>query len=315
MRGELRTPGGESITLPEFTAWRLIHTDGRSADSFEVVFPTRKDLLPRLKRGVDFYANENGNVVFRGVVDEAEALWADAFTTTLCGRGLAARLMDNQVEGAQYYNLDMTAVLERYVRPWGIDSIRVEGGPWRAQMVSIGAGCSCKAVLEGFCRLSGAPAPWFAPDGTLRIARGGGSHSLSEEDVLAAKWRLCRYGVITEQQMHDLTTGAVSVVRDPVLETYGIRSRRIATRSGPFTHITERSARVRIGEAARDLETLELTLPGTHPARCRDTVRLSLPELQAEGEFTITEICRRFDGQKETTRLWLRTKEGAYVDF
>ena len=309
MKGELRTPGGEIITLPEFTAWRLIHTDGRSADSFEVRFPTQENLLPRLLRGVNFYANEDGATVFRGVVDEVEAVWADAFTTTLCGRGLAARLMDNAAEGAQYYNLDMNMVLDRYVRPWGIGSIRVEGGPWRAQMVSVPAGCSCRRVLEGFCLLVGAPRPRFAPDGTLLIARGGGSHSLGEADLLGAKWRLCRYGVITEQLVHDLTTGATASVRDPVLETYGIQSRRIATRSGPFSRVTERSARARIEEAARDLNTLELTLPGVYPARCCDTVRLELPALRADGEFIITEICRRFDGQSETTRLTLRAKE------
>ena len=315
MRGELLSPGGESIALPELTAWQLTHTDGRSADSFEISFPTRRDLLPRLQRGAEFYANEGSSVVFRGVVDEAEALWADAFTTTLCGRGLAARLMDNQAEGAQYFNLDMAAVLDGYVRPFGIDRIRVEGGPWRAQMVSVGAGSSCRAVLEGFCRLTGAPQPRFAPDGTLLIARSAAVHSLGEEDVLAAKWRLCRYGVITEQRMYDLTTGAVQIVRSPALESYGIRSRRIATRSGPFTHITERSARRRIMDAAANLETLELMLPGTSAIGCCDTIWLTLPELAAEGEFAVAEVCRRFDGRSETTRLLLRRKEEAYVDF
>lgn len=309
MRGEVHTPGGEIIPLPEFTAWRLIHTDGRSADSFEVRFPTREDLLVRLLRGVNFYAVDGGATVFCGVVDEAEAIWADEYTTTLCGRGLAARLMDNQAGGAQFFNLDMNSVLDRYVRPFGIGQIRVEGGPWRTQMVSVPAGCSCKQVLDGFCRLVGAPQPRFDPDGTLRIARGQGSHILGEEDLLSAKWRLCRYGVITEQQVHDLTTGAVSVVRDPVLESYGIRSRRFATRSGLFTHVNERSARARIAEAARDLNTLELTLPGGYSARCCDTVRLSLPALRAEEDYVITEICRRFDGLSETTRLGLRAKE------
>ena len=101
----------------------------------------------------------------------------------------------------------------------------------------------------------------------------------------------------------------MSVVRDPVLESYGIRSRRFATRSGPFTHVNERSARARIAEAARDLNTLELTLPGGYSARCCDTVRLSLPALRAEEGYVITEICRRFDGLSETTRLGLRAKE------
>ncbi len=309
MKGELRTPGGEIITLPDPIACRLIHTDGDSAGSFEITFPTQKNLLLRLLRGVDFYANENGAVIFRGVVDEAEAVWGDAFTTTLCGRGLAARLMDNQAEGAQYYNLDMNTVLDRYVRPWGIEDIRVEGGPWRAQMVSIGAGCSCRQVLQGFCRLAGAPMPWFSPDGTLQIARGSGHHTLGESDVLSARWRLCRYGVITEQRVQDLTSGAVSTVTDPVLRTYGVDCRRIATRSGPFTHITERTARQRIEEAGKDLITLELTLPGKHPAMCRDSVQVRLPELQVDDAYTVAETCRRFDSTGETTQLTLRIKE------
>ena len=309
MRGEVRTPGGEILTLPELISWRLIHTDGRSADSFEITFPTQKDLLLPLCRGAGFHASENGSVVFCGVVDEVEAVWADAFTTTLCGRGLAARLMDNQAEAAQYYNLDMDTVLDRYVRPWGVDRIRVEGGPWRAQLVSVGAGCSCRKVLEGFCRISGAPAPWFSPDGTLQIARGAGRHTLGDEDVLSAKWRLCRYGVITEQRVHDLTTGAVTTAVDPVLQTYDVDCRRIATRSGPFTHITERTARQRIEEAARDLIVLELTLPGSHPARCRDLVQVRLSALGVDEEFAVTETCRRFDGSGETTQLWLQPKE------
>ncbi len=74
MKGELRTPGGEIITLPDPIAYRLIHTDGDSAGSFEITFPTEKNLLLRLLRGVEFCANEDGAVIFRGVVDEAEAV-------------------------------------------------------------------------------------------------------------------------------------------------------------------------------------------------------------------------------------------------
>ena len=93
MRGMFQSAGSESFLLPEFTAWRLIHTDGHGADSFCVTFPTQQSLLPRLLRSADFRAYDGGETVFRGVTDEVEAVFADAFTTTLVGRGLAARLM------------------------------------------------------------------------------------------------------------------------------------------------------------------------------------------------------------------------------
>ena len=309
MRGELRNAGGEAISLPAFTAWRLIHTDGYGADSFSVTFPTQKSLLPRLARSAGFRATDGADTAFFGVTDEVEAVWADGFTTTLCGRGPAARLMDNQAAGAQYFHLDLDTVLSRYVRPFGIDRIRVEGGPWRAQMLAVSPGTSCLRVLQGFCLHAGAPQPRFTPDGTLWIGPAGGKHRLGEADVLSARWRLCRYGVITGQYVHDLSSGLTSHAEDPVLRGYDVSAVRYATRSGPFTNVLERSAGQRIDAAKRELLTLELTLPGAFAARCCDGVTVSLPELRAEGEFTITEICRQFDGRCETTRLRLRAKE------
>ena len=309
MTGMFQSAGGELFLLPEFTAWRLIHTDGHGADSFSVTFPTQSSLLPRLMRSADFRAYDGADTAFRGVTDEVEAMFADAFTTTLVGRGLAAKLMDNQAEGAQYFNLDLDTVLERYVRPFGVDAVRAEGGPWRAQMLAVSPGTSCLRVLQGFCRHAGAPQPRFAPDGTLRIGSPGRTYRLSEADILSARWRLCRYGAITEQYVHDLSAGLTHRAEDPALRGYNVLSVRHATRSGPFTNVIERSAPQRLEDANRDLLTLELTLPGSHPAQCCDGMSVSLPELRVEGEFTITEICRQFDGKCETTRLRLRTKE------
>ena len=309
MTGTFQSAGGEALPLPEFTAWRLIHTDGHGADSFSVTFPTQPGLLPRLMRGAGFLAGDGEKTAFRGVTDEVEAVWADAFTTTLVGRGLAAKLMDNQADGAQYFHLDLDTVLDRYVRPFGVTQIRTAGGPWRTQMLAVSPGTSCMRVLQGFCRHAGAPMPRFTPDGTLWIGPPTGTHRLSEADVLSARWRLCRYGVVTGQYVHDLTTGRTSHAEEASLRGYDVASVRYATRSGPFTNIIERSAAQRVAEAKRDFLTLELTLPGTFAAQCCDAVQVSLPALRVAGEFAITEICRRFDGRCETTRLRLRAKE------
>ena len=176
-------------------------------------------------------------------------------------------------------------------------------------MLAVSPGTSCMRVLQGFCLHAGAPQPRFTPDGTLYIGPGGGTHRLGEADILSARWRLCRYGVITEQYVRDLSSGVTRAAKDELLRAYDVSSVRYVTRSGPFTNVIERSAQQRLAEARRELLTLELTLPGTCAAQCCDAVEVSLPELRAAGKFTITEICRQFDGKCETTQLRLRAKE------
>ncbi len=309
MRCEVLTPEGVRLPLPDLTAFRFRHTDGTSADSFEVTFPTRESLLPELRKSVDFYAYDEEALCFRGRIDEVETVYADAFTTTLCGRGLAARLMDNQVEGAEYYSVELSTILERYVRPYGISAIQTQGGPFRVQLLSIGAGCSCYQVLQGFCLHAGAPTPHFLPDGTLSIAPGTGHYTLGADEILSATWRLCRYGVISQQKVIDLTSGITRTAELPALMRLGIDCRRVATRSGPFTHVIERTAWQRLEEAARELDTLTLVLPGAHPALPWDSVQVTLPELGIGGECIVTEACRQLDGSSDTTQLRLRAKE------
>lgn len=308
MRGELLTRNG-AIALPELLFWQFRHTDGSSADSFELHFPAQTSLLPTLRGAKELQCTDNGRICFRGVVDEVETVWENAFVTTLCGRGLAAKLMDNQVEGAEFYTLDLDTVLSRYVMPYGITTFDVRGGPWRGQLLSVGAGSTCHQVLQGFCLHAGAPQPRFLPDGTLCIAPGEGRHTIREADILSAARRLCRYGVISSQKVIDLSHIATRTAENPGLSALGISSHGVATRSGPFTRITERTARQRLEASARNLDTVELSLPGTHPAQPCDTVFLPLTVMDLNGEFTVTEVCRCFDGEKETTRLCLRAKE------
>ena len=309
MTGELLLRNGKSVRLPELTACRLIHTDGRSADSFEVTFPTKVSLLPELRLSREFRCTEGGVIRFRGVIDEVETVYADAFTTTLCGRGLAAKLMDNQADGAEFYTLDLETVLARYVRPCGITDIVQKGGPWRIRMASVGTGCSCFRVLEGFCLHAGAPRPRFLPDGTLCISAQANTHKLGEADVLSAGWRLCRYGVISRQKVIDMTMKTARIAENPRLSLLDVSASRVAARAGQFTHLTERTAQQRLDESLRELDTLELTVAGAHPALPCDVVNVTIPRIQAFGDYIVTETCRSLDLRGETTRLSLRAKE------
>ncbi len=294
--------------LPQLLTYRMTHTDGESADSFEITFPGMPRLVQDLQGCLEFRLREHQTVWFRGVIDEVETAWDTACITTLCGRGLGAKLMDNQVSGAEFYQAELQTVLERYVRPFGITDIYAPGS-YRARLWSVGAGVSCFRVLQGFCRLSGAPQPRFSREGTLLIAPGGTGCAIGAADLLSARLRLCRYGVIARQLVADLSGGGVTVAQLDSAAQYGISARHVATRSGPLTHVTEKSARQRLEDSTRELYTLELVLPRVQEIQCCDSVKVTLPDLGATGSYTVAETCREFDGSRETSTLRLRRKE------
>ena len=279
-----------------------------SADSFEITFPGLPLLVQNLQSCPEIRLWESQTVWFRGVIDEVETAWGTACITTVCGRGLAAKLMDNQASGAEFYQADLNTVLDRYVRPFGITDIYAPGS-YRARLWSVGAGVSSFRVLQGFCRLAGAPQPRFSREGTLMIAPGGTGYSIGASELLSAKLRLCRYGVISRQLVADLSSGSVRTADLNCAAQYGISSRHVATRSGPLTHVTEISARQRLEDSTKELYTLELVLPHVQKIQCCDSVTVYLSDLGASGDYIVTETCREFDGSRETTCLRLRRKE------
>lgn len=309
MKGYVTLAGGGTLALPEFTAYSLRHTDGTSADSFEVSFPTRTGVLAAVRKNRGFYCMDGSTVAFCGVIDEIEVSCDNACLTTLCGRGMAALLMDNQVEGAEFYNLDLDTVLSRYVRPYGISSISVQGGPWRTKLVRVGSGCTCQKLLQGFCLHAGAPRPRFLPNGTLCISAQANRYAIGSDDILTAARRFCRYGVKNRQKVLDLTARTARTAEDAALTALDIHAQGIATRSGAFTDLTERTAAQRLYENAEDADLLELVLPGNHGAQPCDTVSVTLACVDTGGEFTVREVCRRFDGNSIKTELILRAKE------
>lgn len=294
--------------LPQLLTYRMTHTDGDSADSFEITFPGQPAVIQALQGCPEFRLRDQQGIWFRGVIDEVETVWGNACITTLCGRGLGAKLMDNQTNGTEFYQADLNTVLERFVRPFGITDIYAPGS-YRARLWSVGTGVSCFRVLQGFCRLAGAPQPRFSREGTLLIAPGGTGYAIGESELLSARLRLCRYGVISRQLVANLSNGVVTAADLSYAAKYGISSRHVATRSGPLTHVIEKNARQRLEDSAKELYTLELVLPRVQEIQCCDSVKVNLPSLGATGTYIVAETCREFDGSRETTCLRLRRKE------
>ena len=305
MTFSLLTP--KELPLPPALSYQITRTDGSSADSFEAVFPADAAFYAPLAKHSGFLCRTSAGVLLRGMVDEVELEYGNRHTVTLCGRGMAAPLMDSQMGYGEYYNLELSGLLSQM----GITGARVEGGPYRLQSVCIRAGCSLWTALNGFCLHAHAPQPRFLRDGTLYIGLTHGTHRLSEDTLLHGVKRLCRYGGIWEQRVHDLTTGTVSIAQSAIARDFGITTTRYATRSGAFLPLTERTPAQRLQEANKNLYCLELTLPGYRDMEPGDRVLAELPSLDAAGVFRLAELCHRCDAAGSTTTLILQKTEEA----
>ena len=141
---------GETWLMPQALSWELEHGMGSPCDAFEICFLYEKNMQEMLAAATRFRAVYEGETVFCGVVDEYE-IRADSkgLTVTVRGRGLAALLLDNEAESAEYYNPGTDFILDKHVFPWGVDEVR-RGEEIRTGLFSVSGGSSQWRVLEVF---------------------------------------------------------------------------------------------------------------------------------------------------------------------
>lgn len=144
--------GGQSLTLTELIQWEILRTDGSSADSFSLQVPLLPEYGTSLPTAVRVTMQEDAQVVFCGLVDEVVLqAGTSGLLAVVTGRGLAARLMDNQTVGTQFYSVGVEDILSRYVLPYGITAIRRDANIRRLSLFSVPTGISCWQALCGFC--------------------------------------------------------------------------------------------------------------------------------------------------------------------
>ncbi|MFR4560426.1 MAG: hypothetical protein ACLT5P_03875 [Flavonifractor plautii] len=154
MRGELLCWDGRRIRLPDAVEWRFQYGCGTPCDSFQLTCLWEPDSGNDLAEAVSFTAEENGERLFTGVVDECERGWDTAGgTLTVAGRGMAARLLDNEALGADYQVATVEDILRDHVAPYGIEIVR------GAELPPVpgfgGRGSSEWQVVYEFCRYWG----------------------------------------------------------------------------------------------------------------------------------------------------------------
>ncbi|MDR3784296.1 MAG: hypothetical protein Q3Y02_05255, partial [Dysosmobacter sp.] len=166
MRGRIITSDHRIFELPVLLRWNITYTGGVPCDSYEVTCVYDRTMAELLHLAAGFLAlDENGGVLLRGIVDEYEVkLTAAGLTVTICGRGYAARLLDNESRPVTYQGATLAEIVRCHAAPYGISCAEI--APVSADSVdTVAAGPSQRKALEGLCRTYGVFSRRFRRDG------------------------------------------------------------------------------------------------------------------------------------------------------
>ena len=295
MTGYVKNAAGDLYALPPLIEWEVLRCGGEDGcDSFYCVFPAEAADAAVLEGALTFHANYEGKRVFTGVVDEISLSLSDrGRLARIDGRGMCARLIDNQTRSADYDSAQLSDILRDYVSPYGITTIAAPLPP--VQRFSVDTGDTCRQAVWGYVRHAGGEAPRFDAEGRLLICQPGNRFTLTEAAApTEAAFTRTRYGVLSEVVEVRAGTGAdVRVTKNSAFE--GLPSRKVTVVSGSTQRAERRTGAQHIARSKLDSRTVQVHLPGVFLAEPDDICTLNLPNLGISGEFTVRTVRSSMD--------------------
>ena len=296
---------GTATLLPMLVGWDVRHATGTPCDSFEVSFVYKKSMLSMLSDATKFKCEFLGDTVFFGVVDEFE-IKADGngMLAVVRGRGLAALLLDNEAEAAEYYNASLQFILDRHVYPCGINLVKTAPIS-SASLFSVASGDSCWKVLDSFVRFCGGVVPRFSRDGILLLnGEKGVRRKIDSKTAVSAQiYTERRYGVISSALVKNKAWGISSAVENKEFLARGGNSRRvISVPRKTYYDAMRHTGEYQIERSMDGSKKCELVLAAQFAAFPGDIILLEDSLCGIEGEFTVAE-----------TRCWANKSGGGTI--
>ena len=310
MNGWLLTADGKRWRLPAMLEWELDYGCATPCDSFRVVClwdPGQEELLARTVR---FEAREGEETVFTGVVDECVITRSGAGSRLeVSGRGLAALLLDNEAQSAEYALAGTEDILRGHVLPYGIEVARQEPLP-SVRGFTVSAGSSEWSVLYQFARFYGGVTPRFDREGRLILA-GWDDRVVRKIDtrtaVTAVVSRHRRYGVLSEVWVRDRGKSAKveKVVNRDFLDCGG-QNRRMFTMPEKSNYQAMRyQGNYQLEKSRQRQVELELELPVAFAAWPGELVEIARGDTAADGRWRVARATVSMDDGGYRTRLEL----------
>ncbi|MGM9619327.1 MAG: hypothetical protein ACI3W8_05800 [Oscillospiraceae bacterium] len=292
MKGYLRTYDGREYELPTLLQWEVDLTGSVPCDSFSVSCAYDPAMLAVLPDVTRFYAVQEGQRVFFGVVDEyIAAKNRQGRTLTLTGRGMAALLVDNESEAMSYESADLREIFRNHAAPYGFSCGTMDA--LRGTKYVVESGSSQWKALSRFTEYYGGFSPRFTPTGELILSAGAEGKRLKigeDAPVLALSYTENRYGVFSEVLVKDKARGASLLVENEELKRRGGSCRRVIYMPRKSSYAAMRyTGEYQIMKSKEEQLQIELQLPGAFLAVPGDVVRLSLSDCGISGEFRVSE--------------------------
>lgn len=309
MTAEIVTYEGRTYTLPDLLAWKLEYACGVPCDSFWMELPWQAGEEEVYRKAVKLRAYQDGKRVFTGLIDEAEwTLDQKGSRVTLSGRSMAALLLDNEAEAADYATATLEDILRDHVSPYGIQVGEKSNIP-ACQNFSVTAGSSEWQVVYDFARYHGGIPPRFDVNGRLLLTPMESGRELLLDDTVALMelvGREKRYGVLSEVVVRDKRRRMAERVVNDTFLSQGGQARRLLTMSGtPGERAMRYSGQFQLDRSEAQRRRLEVTVPALFFAWPGDLIRVSREKEVGNGLWRVLESVVEEGAQGGSTTLVL----------
>ena len=285
---------GNEVTwrVTDFLSFDICHGLGEPCDYFEVSFVYTSDMLKLLSKVNRFRAEQDGETVFNGVVDEYTiSIDETGAKVAVSGRSLAALLLDNEAEAVTYGTVTLNTVLGNHVSPYGIGPAKKKSMP-PLYVFTVASGDSQWSVLKRYCRFSAGIEPRFSKDGTLILNdQAGKTRDLTRYGAgIKTKYVDTRYGNISEVLVKNRVTGANYTVQNSEFKKRGGCARRVINVPRTSTYDSMRyTGQYQIAEAAKDKRYVQIAVPALFAAFPADKVKIDNSALGLGGTYKVCE--------------------------
>ena len=309
MNAYVSDAAGQQWNLPDPIAWRLEYTAGTPCDSFWLRCLCERDNTAQPKDWVKFFAQHKGERVFTGIVDECEVnMSAEGQLLEVSGRGMAARLLDNEALGQDYQFATQADILRDHVSPYGVET--APGGTLPpVPRFSVAAGSSEWSVVYEFARYYGGIAPRFDRQGRLVLSGWSDSRERVVDDkapLIALLRRDRRYGALSQVLVRDRWSGRVETVDNSALLAAGGQARRVMTMPTRSSYKAMRySGQFQLDKSAGELERVEVTVGEAFCAWPGDLVRIQRAGWGWNGRYRAAQVIVGMDSKGYWSRMEL----------
>ena len=309
MTGYVISAQGETTVLPAPLSWVFQYTSGVPCDSFQIRCLWEGTNTVDPQQWCTFRAMEEDQVVFTGVIDECEtALTAQGAWIDVSGRGMAARLLDNEALGQDYQVATLDDILRDHVAPYGIE-LSGEASLPAVSPFSVSTGSSEWAVLYEFAQYCGGVCPRFDRAGRLVLKGWTEVENLAISDatpVTSLTVRDRRYGVLSQILVRDRVRQTVEQVEATDFLRMGGRCRRVMTMPGRSSYQAMRySGQFQLDRSAAELVRMEAVVPVLFYGKPGDLVRIQRSDWDRNGSWRVVEASVQADEAGGRTRLEL----------